>query len=422
MKIPRLQYVIAALLFLATMINYLDRVALGVVSVEIRKEFFMGDADYGQVVALFLLAYAIMYAGSGMLIDRMGTKRGFAVFIAGWSIAQLMHAFAVGKWSLAACRFGLGLFEPGNWPAAAKAVSEWFPASRRALGVGIFNAGSSLGGAIGQPVVALLSIHYGWRGAFVATGLVGFVWLAAWLLIYDPPHRNKWLKPSEYDELKDHVRPPHETEAAVGAARADWREVISQRGCWVLIFARFFTDPVSYFVIFWLPQYLRAERGFDLAMVAKYAWLPFIFGDIGYITGGWISGKLMDRGWPMAKARRAVLIMGAALMPMGILAPMVPSGEMAVAVMCFMGMGHALWVSNLQTIPTDLFKANEVGMATGFTGMGGAIGGAIANLGTGYLVASAGYSPIFWIAGLMHPLSLGLVCWLLPDREYRTRH
>ncbi len=422
MKIPRLQYVIAALLFLATMINYLDRVALGVVSVEIRKEFFMGDADYGQVVALFLLAYAIMYAGSGMLIDRMGTKRGFAVFIAGWSIAQLMHAFAVGKWSLAACRFGLGLFEPGNWPAAAKAVSEWFPPARRALGVGIFNAGSSLGGAIGQPVVALLSIHYGWRGAFVATGLVGFVWLAAWLLIYDPPHRNKWLKPSEYDELKDHVRPPHETEAAVGSARANWREVISQRGCWVLIFARFFTDPVSYFVIFWLPQYLRAERGFDLAMVAKYAWLPFIFGDIGYITGGWISGKLMDRGWPMAKARRAVLIMGAALMPMGILAPMVPSGEMAVAVMCFMGMGHALWVSNLQTIPTDLFKANEVGMATGFTGMGGAIGGAIANLGTGYLVASAGYSPIFWIAGLMHPLSLGLVCWLLPDREYRTRH
>ena len=382
----------------------------------------MGDADYGQVVALFLVAYAIMYAGSGMLIDSMGTKRGFAVFIAGWSIAQLMHSFAVGKWSLAACRFGLGLFEPGNWPAAAKAVSEWFPASRRALGIGIFNAGSSLGGAIGQPVVALLSIHYGWRGAFIATGLAGFVWLAAWLLIYDPPHRNKWLKASEYAELKDHVRPPHETEAAVGAARADWREVISQRGCWVLIFARFFTDPVSYFVIFWLPQYLRAERGFDLAMVAKYAWLPFIFGDIGYITGGWISGKLMDRGWPMAKARRTVLILGAALMPMGILAPMVPSGEMAVAVMCFMGMGHALWVSNLQTIPTDLFKGNEVGMATGFTGMGGAVGGAIANLGTGYLVASAGYSPIFWIAGLMHPLALGLVCWLLPDRQYRTRH
>jgi MFS transporter, ACS family, hexuronate transporter len=422
MKIPRMQYVVAALLFLATMINYLDRVALGVVSVEIRKDFHMGDADYGHVVALFLVAYAIMYAGSGMLIDRMGTKRGFAVFIAGWSVAQLMHALAVGKWSLAACRFGLGLFEPGNWPAAAKAVSEWFPPARRALGVGIFNAGSSLGGAIGQPVVGLLTIHYGWRGAFVATGLVGFIWLAAWLVLYNPPHRNRWLRQSEYDELKDHVRPPEEAEAARGAVRANWREVISQRGCWVLIFARFFTDPVSYFVIFWLPQYLRAERGFDLTMVAKYAWLPFIFGDIGYITGGWLSGKLMDRGWPMEKARKTILILGAALMPMGILAPLVPSGEMAVAVTCFMGMGHALWVSNLQTIPTDLFKANEVGMATGFTGMGGAVGGAIANFGTGYLVAIAGYWPIFLIAGLMHPLSLALVFWLLPDREYRTRH
>jgi len=271
--------------------------------------------------------------------------------------------------------------------------------------------------------VGLLTIYYGWRGAFIATGIIGFLWLAAWLLIYDPPHRNKWLKSSEYDELKDHVRPPHEAEAVtVTGERADWRKVISQRGCWVLLVARFFTDPVSYFVIFWLPQYLRAERGFDLTMVAKYAWLPFIFGDIGYVTGGWLSGKLMDRGWPMAKARRAVLILGAALMPMGILAPMVPSGEMAVAVMCFMGMGHALWVSNLQTIPTDLFKANEVGMATGFTGMGGAIGGALANLGTGYLVASAGYSPIFWIAGLMHPLSLALVAWLLPSREYRIPH
>jgi MFS transporter, ACS family, hexuronate transporter len=418
MKIPRLQYVIAALLFLATMINYLDRVALGVVSVEIRKDFKLSDADYGHIVALFLVAYAIMYAGSGMLIDRLGTKRGFAVFIAGWSAAQLLHAAAVGKWSLAACRFGLGLFEPGNWPAAAKAVSEWFPAKRRALGVGIFNAGSSLGGAIGQPMVGFLTIHYGWRGAFVVTGLVGFVWLLAWLLIYNPPHRNRWLKQREYDELKDEVRTPQELESTT---RADWRKVISQRGCWVLIFARFFTDPVVYFILFWLPAYLRAERGFDLAMVSKYAWLPFIFGDIGYITGGWISGKLMERGWPMAKARKAILIAGAALMPLGIFAPMVPSGELAIAVTCVMYMGHALWISNLLTIPTDVFNANEVGMASGFTGMGGAIGGAIANLGTGYLVAGAGYSPIFWIAGLMHPLSLGLVLWLLPDREFLAR-
>ncbi|MCC6539381.1 MAG: MFS transporter [Bryobacterales bacterium] len=417
MKIPRLQYVIAALLFLATMLNYLDRVALGVVSVEVRKDFALTDRDYGHIVALFLVAYAIMYAGSGFLIDRWGTKRGFAVFIAGWSVAQVLHAFAVGKWSLAACRFGLGLFEPGNWPAAAKAVSEWFPPARRALGIGIFNAGSSLGGALAPPLVGYLTLQSSWRGAFIATGLAGFIWLVAWLILYAPPHCNRWITSREYSELKDHVRPPGETTGA----RPNWRAIVSQRGCWVLICARFFTDPVSYFMLFWLPAYLRAERGFDLAMVSQYAWVPFIFGDIGYITGGWLSGRLMDRGWPMAKARKTVLLLGAAIMPLGILAPMAPSGEAAIAVMCIMAMGHSLWISNLLTIPTDLFKANEVGLATGFTGMGGAIGGAIANLFTGNLVATAGYAPIFWMAGLMHPLSLLIVYRLLPDREFARR-
>jgi ACS family hexuronate transporter-like MFS transporter len=417
MKIPKLQWVIAGLLFFATMINYADRLALAVVSVDVRREFAMNEEDYSHIVTLFMIAYAIMYAGSGYFVDRLGTRRGFAVFIFGWSMAQMLHAAAIGKWTLGACRFLLGLTEPANWPAAAKAVAEWFPPEKRALGVGIFNAGSSMGSAIAPPMVAWLTLQYGWRAAFLFTGSLGLLWLAGWLILYQPPHLNRWLRKEEYAALKDHVRPPEQTQAVARGA-LDWRKIISMRACYSLIIARFFTDPVIYFIIFWLPEYLRKERGFDLAMVGKYAWVPFIFGDIGYIMGGWLSGRLMQAGWSLPKARKRVMLLGALFMPAAVLAPMAPTAELAIAATCFMAMGHALWVANLQTLPTDLFKATEVGTASGFTGMGGAIGGVIANLGTGTIVMKFSYAPIWFIAGFMHPLAIAIVYWLLPDRFF----
>ncbi len=418
MKIPKLQWIIAAMLFAATAINYADRLALSIVSRDLRAEFHMTEQDYSHVVTAFLFAYAIMYAVSGMLVDRMGTRRGFALFIATWSAAAMLHAAAVGKWSLMGCRFLLGLGEPGNWPAAAKAVAEWFPANRRALGVGIFNAGSSIGSAIAPPMVAFLTIHYGWRFSFLFTGALGFVWLAVWLILYQPPHRNRWLRAEEYAEIKDHVRPPKETEPA-SRGSVKWTEIITHRGCYTLIIARFFTDPVIYFIIFWLPEYLRKERGFDLAMVGKYAWVPFIFGDIGYVLGGYLSGQLMEKGWSLPRARKFVMLLGACCMPVAILAPLVPTAALAIAATCFATFGHAFWVSNLQTIPTDIFRGNEMGTASGFSGMGGAIGGMLANLGTGWIVQNFSYAPVFLMAGLVHPLSAGIIYWLLPDRYFK---
>jgi MFS transporter, ACS family, hexuronate transporter len=420
MKIPKLQWVIAAMLFCATAINYLDRLALSIVSKRMRLEFSMTDEDYGHVVTIFLLAYAIMYALSGYVVDRLGTRRGFAVFIFAWSLAAMAHALARGKWSLAACRFLLGLGEPGNWPAAAKAVAEWFPASRRALGVGIFNAGSSLGSALAPPVVAYLTLRFDWRAAFIFTGAVGLLWLAAWLVLYQPPHRNRWLRRAEYEALKEHVRPPEES-APASAAGVDWRKVISMRECYTLILARFFTDPVIYFVIFWLPEYLQKERKFNLEMVGRYAWVPFVFGGAAYVMGGWLSGHLMRSGWPLATARKSVMLLGAAAMPVAILAPFAPSAWMAIGATCFLTFGHGLWVSNLQTLPTDLFRGQEVGTATGFSGMGGAVGGMLANLGTGWFVRRFSYAPVFTLAGLMHPLSAALVYRLLPDRYFSRR-
>jgi MFS transporter, ACS family, hexuronate transporter len=419
-KIPKLRWGIAFLLCLSTLINYLDRQAIGVVSVDIRREFSLNEQDYSHILTLFFLAYAIMYAGSGYIIDRMGTRRGFAVFISGWSIAQLLHGFAIGKWSLGTCRFLLGLSEPGAWPAAAKAISEWFPASQRALAMGIFNAGSSLGSALAPYTVAIITLHYGWRYAFVFTGLIGILWLGLWLIIYQPPHLNRWLRADEYAKLKPLLPPPEEARPASGE-RADFRKLLRARGCWTLILTRFFTDPVIFFVIFWLPEYLRKERGFNLAQVGKYSWVPFAFGGVGYVLGGWLSGRLMQAGWTLPRSRKFVMALGAAVMPLAMLAPFVSTAALAIAATCFITFGHGLWVANLQTIPTDIFRGPEIGTVTGFSGSGGAVGGMLASLGTGYIVTHFTYAPVFLMAGLMHPLSAVLTYALLPDRFFAVR-
>lgn len=421
MKIPKLRWVIAALLCLATAINYLDRQALGIVSVDIRHEFNLNEQDYSYILSFFFFAYAIMYAGSGYLLDKLGTRRGFGIFIFFWSVAQMLHGFARGVWSLAGCRFLLGLSEPGAWPAAAKAVNEWFPANQRALAMGIFNAGSSIGSALAPLTVAGLTLRYGWRSAFVITGLVGFVWLAFWMFLYQPPHKNRWLGADEYARLKPLLPSPDEAKPAGEVATPAWWELVRTRGCWTLILARFFTDPVIYFVIFWLPEYLRKERHFDLAMVGRYSWVPFLFGGIGYLLGGWLSGYLMGLGWTLPRARKFVMAMGAAVMPVAMVAPFVPTAALAIGATCFITFGHGLWVANLQTLPTDMYRGPEIGTVSGFSGSGGAIGGMLAQLGTGYVVMNFSYTPIFMLAGLMHPLSAVLTYWLLPDRYFARK-
>jgi ACS family hexuronate transporter-like MFS transporter len=395
-------WVVGLLLFLATALNYADRLVLSIVSVDIRREFNLSPQDYSEIVALFLLAYAIMYGLSGWIIDRLGTKLGFAAFILAWSVSQALHSFAMGKWSLAVYRFGLGLSEPGNWPAAAKAVQEWFAPSDRALGIGVFNAGSSIGSAIAPPLVAWVTLQYGWRAAFVVTGVLGFAWLVAWMLLY---------RTGPYVVAAATAAPAH-------TDRPNSWQIFRQRGCWSLFVARFFTDPVIYFVIFWLPEYLRNERHFNLNEVGKYAWVPFMFGGIGYLVGGGLSSRLIQRGWSLPRSRKFVMALGAAFLPVAILAPFAPAAWMAIAATCFVTWGHAFWVSNLQALPTDLFRPREIATASGFTGMGGAIGGMLAQLGTGYLVAHFSYAPVFIIAGLMHPLSAFLVYLWLPEREF----
>ena len=409
--LPKLRWIIAGLLLVITLINYTDRMTLSVLIGDVSQDLRLDAGDYGQIVSLFFLAYAIMYAVSGYIVDRLGTKLGMACFVFTWSIAQMLHGLASGKWSLAGCRFALGLTEPGNFPAATRAIREWFPAEQRALGVGIFNAGSSLGAAVASPVAAYLALNYGWRAAFVFTGALGLVWLIFWWLLYQPPQRNRWLGKKEAAELK--AAGVMSAEPGRGE-RADWRRVLRSRPCLTLILVRFLADPVIYFVIVWFPAYLQRERGFDLAMIGKYAWVPFVFGDIGYVFGGWLSGRLMRAGWGLPKSRKMAMAVGAALLPVAVLVPFVPSAALAIAATSVAVFGHAVWVANLLTLPADIFRQAEVGTAAGFSGMGGAIGGALANLVTGFIITRFSYLPIFIWAGVMHPISLVLVWWLLP--------
>lgn len=402
MTAPRMRVILGILLCTATLLNYLDRLAIGIVSVEIRQQFSLTESDYGRILFFFFLSYSIMYAGSGWLVDKLGTRAGFAVFIAGWSVAQMLHGFAAGFASLAAFRFLLGAAEPGAWPAAAKAVREWIPPARRALYMGIFNAGSSLGSALAPIVVGWITLIYSWRASFVATGVLGLVWLIAWLKLYRSPEPGEGAAAAEEPEIQG--RP--------------WIQLIRTRACLTLTLARFFTDPVIYFIIFWLPDYLRKERGFDLALVRDYAWAPFVVGGIGYVLGGWLSGRLMQAGWTLPRARKFGMACGAAIMPFAILAPFVPNAALAIAAACCITLGHALWTSNLQTLPADLFHGKEVGSVMGCSGSGGAIAGMFAQLGTGWMVMHFSYAPIFIVAGLMHPLSAFLVYRLLPDRYF----
>jgi MFS transporter, ACS family, hexuronate transporter len=419
LRVPGFRYVVAGMLFLATTINYTDRLMLAVVSPHVRAELGVSEQDYGQILFWFMAAYAIMYAASGPLADRLGTRRGFVLFVSVWSAAAMGHAFAVGKWSLTLWRFLLGLGQPGNWPAAAKAVAEWFPPDQRALGVGIFNAGSSMGGVVAPIVVVSLTLAFGWRTAFFITGATGFLWLILWLLLYQPPHRSAHITDREWRYLKDKVRPPEEA-APARTPRGDWLRVLRMPECYSLVAARFFTDPVIYFVIFWLPEYLTKERGFDLSMIGKYAWTPFVFGQVGWLLGGWFSGHLMRRGWPLPRARRFVLFAAASMTPLSIMAPFVSEAWMALALTWVITFAHSAWCSSLLTLPTDLFPGPRVGTATGLSGMGGAVGGMLANLGTGYVVQAFSYRPIFIVAGLMHPLGALIVAVLL-RRTFRPR-
>jgi ACS family hexuronate transporter-like MFS transporter len=398
MTFPGVRWLMIGLVFLATIINYIDRQTIAVLSPVLLKELGLSKIDYGNVVSAFLLAYTLSQALSGKLFDRIGTRLGFVVSISVWSVAALLHALATGFRSLSACRFLLGLGEAGNWPGAAKVAAEWFPVRERAFAIAIFNSGATLGAVVAPPVIVWLQLQYGWQKTFLFTGALGFLWLVAWLLLFDTPERHPWLGARE----REHIGQDREERGPVTGI--GWRELLGHRQVWAIVVGRFFTDPIWWLYISWLPQYLFDARGFDLQKIGAFAWLPFLAADLGALSGGYLSGYLIRRGASVDRARKTCMGFAALLMPAGALAVRVESPWTALGLISLVLFAFQFWINNLQTLPSDLFPKGVVGSVFGLGGMAAGISSMLFINLTGHVVQRYSYTPIFTIAGLLGPL------------------
>jgi MFS transporter, ACS family, aldohexuronate transporter len=387
-----MRWLMIALAFSATMINYLDRQTLSVAAPVLIEQFHMSSVAYSRVLFGFLLAYTIMNAVSGPLIDRLGTRAGYALCMAWWSASSVLHGFARGPLSLGVFRFLLGMGEAGNWPAAVKLVAEWFPAGERALASGLFNSGSSVGAILAPPLVAFLILRFGWPSAFFVIGALGFLWLLVWWSNYDLPS----------------VAPDVGTEqtGAVPPALALFRT----RFVWSFTLSKVFMDPAWYFYTFWFPEYLKGARHFDLAAIGRYAWIPFLAAGFGNIAGGLVSGFLLRSGCSLTVARKGAVTLFAFLMTAGIPAVLVSSPWVSIGCVSLAMAGYTGALANMLALPTDVFPKNAVASVFGLASTGAGFGGMLFTLITGWLVDRYSYTPVFVVFGLI-PLICAAILW-----------
>ena len=368
----------------------------------IKEELHLTNASYGEINAWFLASYGVMYAVSGRVIDIIGTRRGFMVFVTGWSVANMLHMFATSVGQFSFFRLLLGVFEPGSFTGGMRAVSEWFPMRERALAVGIFNAGTAVGSMLSAPVVTLVAVQWGWRAAFLTTGLLGFVWVALWWWLYKLPSKHRQLSLEEralIEEGKD---------SSVGQPAAPLGRLLRMKETWGCLLVRALTDPISYFLMFWIPLYFQKRHGFVLRDIGLFVWIPFAAAALGSVTGGALPRWLISRGWSLNKARKTTM----SLMTLGIFlgaisATQVTRPGLALALVASMTFCHAGW-GNIM-LPAEIFPNNAVATVTGLGGALGSWMGALSQLYIGHVVDALGFVPIFVACAGLYPIALFLV-------------
>jgi ACS family hexuronate transporter-like MFS transporter len=406
----RLRWLVIGLIFCATVINYIDRQTVSVLKTAISNDLGLSNADYAAVQNSFLIFYGISQMVSGRIYDIIGTRLGFTCSIVIWSLAAAAHSFARTAGAFRLWRGVLGFGEAGNWPGAAKAVGEWFPVNERALGMGIFNTGAAVGGALSPPIIAALATAYGWRPVFITTGVLGFIWLAAWLAVYRLPEQHPWISAAEREYI---VSGRGQTQTSGGIEwTPGWLTLLTYRQTWAIVIGRFLTDPIWGLYVFWLPSYFQEARGFSLQQVGWSTWFPFLAAGLGALTGGWASGHLIQRGWTVDRARKVVMTSGALLTPAGILAVRVDNPYTALVLMGIVLFGFQVWINNVQTLPSDFFPRTAVASVFGLGGTAAAISSVLYTWGTGRAVDLAGYTPVFVTAGVLGPLGLASVLLL----------
>jgi ACS family hexuronate transporter-like MFS transporter len=385
---------IAVLLSAAIAISYLDRQALSVAIAAIQRDIPLTNVQFSHLQVAFLLAYAAMYAGGGALVDALGTKRGLLVIMIAWSLATATHGLATGFRSLLVSRFLLGMGEGGGFPAATKAVSEWFPATERSTAMGIINAGTAAGAVVAPPAIAAILGVASWRWVFFATGATGLVWTVWWMRSYETPGVS--VEPGRIE------------------TPMPWSRLLGFREVWGLVIAKFLSDAAWYFYLFWLPKYLYDVRGFDVKRVGTYAWIPYAAAGVGCLVGGWFSSWLLKRGSSVNLSRKAALGASAALMPLIVFVTYAPT-SLAIVLFSVAFFGQQSWSTLVMIVPTDLFDRRIVASVAGLVGFGGAMGGVVFNLVVGRILDSGlGYGTVFGIVGTFHVIAFAVILLTIP--------
>ncbi|MCF0040693.1 MFS transporter [Dyadobacter fanqingshengii] len=412
-KIGNYRWVICALLFFATTINYIDRQILGLLKPTLELEFNWTESDYANIVMVFAGCYALGYIIFGNFIDRIGSKMGYSISIIIWSIAAIAHAFVKSTFGFGAVRALLGLGEAGNFPAAVKATAEWFPKRERALATGIFNSGTSIGAVAAPIMVPWLLGAYGWQEAFLITGALGFIWLIFWWLFYEIPSRHKKIQPEEFA----YIHSDSEDIATADEKPIKWAKLIQLPQTWVFISGKLLTDPIWWFFLFWLPSYFATTFSLDLKKPSLHLAIVYTATTFGSIGGGYLSSYLIKKlGWAPLRARKATLLVVAfAVLPI-ILAKFATDIWVAVAIISIAAAAHQAWSANIFTIVSDIFPKRAVSSVVGIGGMAGSIGSTLFPLLVGSLLdyykaagnIGAGYNILFVICGLAY-----FAAWLI---------
>jgi ACS family hexuronate transporter-like MFS transporter len=409
--LKHLRWWIVWTLFGSTVINYISRQTLSVLANVITQQFHLSNTDYSRIVSAFQIAYALMWLVGGVLIDVMGARLGLVLAMVWWSVASMLTGLANSVLSFGLFRFLLGVGEGCNWPAASKVVAEWFPARQRGLAVAIFDSGSSVGAILAPPLVWWVTRTVGWRYAFVASGLLGFVWLGFWLLLYHPLRNHPRLSEEERAVIQA-GRDTAEVSRQRGAAR--WLDLLKQGNVWGIVLGRSLTDPIWWFYVFWLPKYLGDARGFDLKHIAVFAWIPFLAADIGNFTGGFASGFLIKRGMPVIRARKWVCVLSSLPILAGIPAALTHNAYWAIALISVAVWGYASWSTMGLTFPSDLFPHDVVASVTGLSGLvASGLAGTLFTLAVGWLVDKFSYFPAFVAAATIPLLATASVLILI---------
>ena len=412
MIIRSLRWQIALLISAAIAISYLDRQTLPVAIAAIQRDIPINNVQFSHLQVAFLLAYAVMYAGGGKLIDVLGTRRGFLLIMLFWSLACASHGLAAGFGMLAASRFLLGVGEGGGFPAATKAVSEWFPARERSTAMGIINAGTAVGAVIAPPAIAAVIQYLGWRWVFFMCGAAGLLWSVWWLREYFPPAQHQKLTTREYGEIEEIFIAPDQ-----GNSAGSWLELFAFPQVWGLVLGKFLSDAAWYFYLFWLPKYLYDARGFDTKQVGYFAWIPYAASGLGSLLGGWFSSELLRRKNSLNLSRKVALGASAAVMPLILFVTQAPV-EWTIVLFSIAFFGQQSWSTLVMILPADIFPRRVVGSVAGLVGFGGAMGGVVFNLIVGRMLDSgSGYGPIFAMVSTFHVLAFFLI--MLTIREVR---